>query len=137
MFHVTKAQQLQDATGASGGLSFLSVALAHGDCLRSRHGFCAAEPHVLYQDKQNPAGFRPLRELSQNAPAASPAPIGWRGMSHDYCFVVVPSRMEAVLTEKMDVNEEPALCQDTCDLPWHSLCSVGTTLGASYSDPRH
>lgn len=50
--------------------------------------------------------------------------------------IVVSNRIDTVLTKKTGISEEHALCQDTCDLPWHSLCLVGTTLGASYSDLR-
>lgn len=42
--------------------------------------------------------------------------------------VVVSNRIETVLTKKICISEEPAPCQDTCDLPWLSLCLVGTTL---------
>lgn len=30
-------------------------------------------------------------------------------------------RIEAVWKEKVGTSEEPAPCQNTCELPWHSL----------------
>lgn len=72
------------------------------------------------------------RAFPQSGPAASRAAIGWRSMSHDSIFVVVPNGIEAGPTKNPAIIEEPAPCQDTCDLAL-AFSLVGTMLRASYS----